>query len=179
MATGCVASGEVTVWLSSPPIVYDATITKVSAGVFTIEVFADGLGIYEYQLNDGPFQDSATFTNVELGPGAHYVTIRDKNGCGYVILELGIIDYPLYFTPNNDGYHDTWNIHGIGVVDPSATIYIFDRYGKLLKQLSPTGPGWDGTYNGQEMPSTDYWFRADYIENGARKQLKGHFTLKR
>ena len=179
MATGCVASGEVTVWLSSPPIVYDATITKVSAGVFTIEVFADGLGIYEYQLNDGPFQDSATFTNVELGPGAHYVTIRDKNGCGYVILELGIIDYPLYFTPNNDGYHDTWNIHGIGVVDPSATIYIFDRYGKLLKQLSPTGPGWDGTYNGQEMPSTDYWFRADYIENGSRKQLKGHFTLKR
>ena len=24
------------------------------------------------------------------------------------------IDYPLYFTPNGDGNHDTWNIEGIG-----------------------------------------------------------------
>jgi gliding motility-associated-like protein len=27
-------------------------------------------------------------------------------------------------------------------------LYVFDRYGKLLKQLYPNGPGWDGTYNG-------------------------------
>ncbi|HET8810447.1 MAG TPA: T9SS type B sorting domain-containing protein, partial [Flavobacteriaceae bacterium] len=73
------------------------------------------------------------------------------------------IDYPKFFTPNGDGYNDTWNI--IGISDqPNAQIYIFDRYGKLLKQLSPTGPGWDGTYNGRPMPSSDYWFRVQYIE---------------
>ncbi len=59
-------------------------------------------------------------------------------------------------------------------------IYIFDRYGKLMKQISSTGAGWDGTYNGSQMPSDDYWFTVDYAdENGVMKQFKAHFTLKR
>jgi gliding motility-associated-like protein len=39
----------------------------------------------------------------------------------------------------------------------NSTIYIFDRYGKLLNQLNPAGPGWDGTFNNQPLPSDD-WF---------------------
>src|SRR5690606_39444214 len=96
-------------------------------------------------LDDGPFQDSNYFEPVS--PGKHTITITDKNGCGTVKLEVTIIDYPQFFTPNEDGYHDTWKIIGIEAY-PTAKIYIFDRYGKLLKQLSPTGSGWDGTYNG-------------------------------
>ncbi|MEQ3665458.1 T9SS type B sorting domain-containing protein, partial [Olleya sp.] len=61
--------------------------------------------------------------------------------------------------------------------------YIFDRYGKLLKQLSPSGLGWDGTYNGNPMPTSDYWFTVEYREpndtSNTRKQFKAHFTLKR
>jgi gliding motility-associated-like protein len=74
--------------------------------------------------------------------------------------------------------HDTWNIEGIG---STAKIYIFDRYGKLIKQLSPTGSGWDGTYNGNMMPTSDYWFTVEYDEplTGNRKEFKAHFTLKR
>jgi gliding motility-associated-like protein len=82
-------------------------------------------------------------------------------------------------TPNQDGYHDTWNIIALGDIDPTAKIYIFDRYGKLLKQLSPTGSGWDGTYNGNPMPSTDYWFRVEYRINDELREFKGHFTMKR
>ena len=59
------------------------------------------------------------------------------------------------------------------------TIYIFDRYGKLLKQLDPDGAGWNGTYNGAEMPSTDYWFKIIYIENNEQKEFRAHFSLKR
>ncbi|HLT49333.1 MAG TPA: T9SS type B sorting domain-containing protein, partial [Aequorivita sp.] len=58
-------------------------------------------------------------------------------------------------------------------------IYIFDRFGKLLKQLSPLGPGWNGTYNGSPLFSSDYWFRVEYTEDGNAKEFKGHFTLKR
>ncbi|MBY0486136.1 MAG: T9SS type B sorting domain-containing protein, partial [Flavobacteriaceae bacterium] len=57
-------------------------------------------------------------------------------------------------------------------------IYIFDRFGKLIKQISPDGAGWDGTYNGQPLPSTDYWFTVDYMES-IDKQFKAHFSLKR
>ncbi|WP_394908110.1 T9SS type B sorting domain-containing protein, partial [uncultured Mesonia sp.] len=77
---------------------------------------------------------------------------RDKNGCGTTVREIAFIDYPKFFTPNEDGYNDTWNIIGLGEANIGAKIFIFDRYGKLLKQLSPSGPGWDGTFNGKPMP---------------------------
>ena len=85
-----------------------------------------------------------------------------------------------FFTPNGDAYHPTWNIIGLSN-QPGAKIYIFDRYGKLLKQISPAGPGWDGTFNGSPMPSQDYWFRVEYVDpfDGTPKEFINHFTLKR
>ncbi|NGZ90843.1 T9SS type B sorting domain-containing protein, partial [Psychroflexus maritimus] len=93
---------------------------------------------------------------------------------------VSLIDYPKFFTPNEDGFNDSWNI--IGLANQSnAKIYIFDRYGKLLKQLSPSSEGWDGTYNGKPMPSNDYWFKVEYTDprTGNRKTFKSNFTLKR
>ena len=116
-----------------------------------------------------------------MAPGEHSVRVRDGNteSCGdAAIAVIRVIDYPPYFTPNGDGIHDTWNIIGLEQ-EPSAKIYIFDRYGKLLKQISPQGAGWDGTYNGQPLPSTDYWFTVFYPEAGATKEFKAHFSLKR
>jgi large repetitive protein len=145
----------------------------------TVTIIVQGIGDYEYQFNNGPFQDSNVFTGVP--PGQFTITVRDKNngGCDVVVETGTAINYPNFFTPNADGYNDTWNI--IGMEDPvyNAKIYIFDRYGKLLKQISPRGLGWDGTYNGQSMPSTDYWFTVTYEENGTPKEFKAHFSLKR
>ena len=134
--------------------------------------------MYEFSLDDGPWQESGTFTGVSAGD--HVIRARDLNGCGIGVATVLVIDYPLFFTPNGDGYHDTWNITGIrGLND--AKIYIFDRYGKLLKQLNPAGEGWNGTYNGELMPSDDYWFSIYYVESGneARKEFRAHFSLKR
>ena len=156
---------------------YSAEVSSAFADTHTVEVTVEGNGDYVYQLDNGPFQDSNIFENVS--PGVHTITIRDVNGCGSVTIEVSVVDYPLYFTPNEDGYHDTWNIIGIGKADPMAKIYIFDRFGKLLKQLSPIGEGWDGTYSGNPMPSSDYWFRVEYTEDGNAKVFTGHFTLKR
>ncbi|WP_139855306.1 T9SS type B sorting domain-containing protein [Aequorivita sinensis] len=178
IASGCEITAVTTVVLSSPPLVYSAeVITSAFANPHAIEVSAQGLGEYVYQLDNGPFQTNNVFEGVS--PGIHTVTIRDVNGCGSVTIEVGVVDYPLYFTPNEDGYHDTWNIIGIGTADPTAKIFIFDRYGKLLKQLSPIGEGWDGTFNGKPMPSSDYWFRVEYKEDDMPKVFTGHFTLKR
>lgn len=178
LVTGCKTTISTTVTLSSPPETYDA---QVISGAFDathiIEATATGQGIYIFQLDNGPFQEEGNFTGVE--PGSHTVTIKDANGCGSVTIQLGIIDYPRIVTPNQDGFHDTWNIIGIANGDPTAKIYIFDRNGKLLKQLSPLGPGWDGTYNGNPLPSSDYWFRVEYKESDTQKEFRGHFTLKR
>ncbi len=143
----------------------------------TVVITAEGMGDYIYSIDGGPFQEGNAFTDVS--PGMHTVTVKDANGCGEVTFDIGVVDYPDYFTPNGDGFHDSWNIIGIADFDPTANIFIFDRYGKLLKQISPLSQGWDGTYNGNVLPSSDYWFRVEYTEQEVRKEIKGHFTLKR
>ena len=88
-----------------------------------------------------------------------------------------MIGYKKFFTPNGDGIHDNWKILGIREdFQPNSRVYIFDRYGKLLKELDPITQGWDGTYLGRPMPQTDYWFRV-FLEDG--REFNGHFSLVR
>jgi len=167
----------VTVFESAEPI-FEANVTQPFADVSAIEVVViSGFGEYEYRLDDRSFQNTPEFINVS--PGVHTITVRGINGtCGEAMLEVQVINYPKYFTPNNDGYHDTWNITSLDD-HPEAQIFIFDRFGKLIKNIAPTGPGWDGTYRGRDLPSDDYWFRVEYIFEEQPAEFKAHFTLKR
>ena len=180
LATQCAAPIEVfTVIESSPPTVTAVVTTQAFANTHIIEATATGLGDYEYNIDQGPWQDIGLFVGVN--PGERVVNVRDLNGCGVGYATVFVIDYPKYFTPNGDGYHDTWNI--VGVSDQfNAKIQIFDRYGKLLKEIRPSsGDGWDGTYNGALLPSSDYWFVLSYnqLVTGEPALLNAHFTLKR
>lgn len=141
-----------------------------------ITVTISGIGNYLYQLDGFEPQDSNVFTNVAMG--YHTVTIIDLNGCANVTKEVLVVDIPKFFTPNNDGAFDTWHIIGIETL-PGTVITIFNRYGKLLTQLNSNSPGWDGRYNGEKMPTSDYWFVADVQRGSIAFQVKGHFTLKR
>ena len=144
----------------------------------TVNVLGASSGNYEYQLDTLPFQDSNTFNNVM--PGEHVISARDKAGhCDPVPINAVIINYPKFFTPNGDGYNETWNIPHLALTNPNAPIFIYDRYGKLLKEISPSTAGWNGMFNGQLLPSSDYWFTVDYAEKGNSKVFKSHFTLKR
>jgi gliding motility-associated-like protein len=174
---GCSRQRVVTVIISEP-----ATITSIDTinaganptGRATINV--TGLGSYEYRIDPlDSFQDSSTFEN--LAPGFYTAYVRDRNGCGITTQDFVIVGYPRFFTPNNDGFNDYWQLIGVSVVfEPQTEIFIFDRYGKLLKQISPQGPGWDGTFNGAPLPSSDYWFKATLIDGTT---FSSHFTLKR
>lgn len=146
-----------------------------------IEIFVDGEGSYEYAVNGGQFQDDPVFNDVP--PGINTVIINDKNGCGITEpIEFLVVGYPKFFTPNNDGVHDVWSVYGLETIN-EATLSIFDRYGKLLRQLNANTIGWDGTLNGRPLPSTDYWFRLDHAgqEDGIliASPVKSNFTLKR
>ncbi|WP_372917440.1 T9SS type B sorting domain-containing protein [Salegentibacter sp.] len=135
--------------------------------------------VYEFQLDDGPWQDSNVFRNVL--PGNHNITAREINGCGATTSEdFDLVGYPRFFTPNSDGYNDSWKIEGDEDIEV-LKLFIYDRYGKLLKQLSPNGAGWDGTYRGRNLPADDYWFSLEYLDRntGETNIFKSHFTLKR
>ena len=110
----------------------------------------------------------------------HTIKVKDTVGCTDLTGEIFILNYPHFFTPNGDTYNDTWNIWELKD-HPEDGIYIFDRYGKFIKQISPIGAGWDGTMNGYELPATDYWFTVDYVDPNTKEQhtFKSHFSLKR
>ena len=147
----------------------------------SITLFAIGEGTYEYSLINekynisSPFQSSNYFENVY--PGIYKVQVRDiKNDCGTVAINVPVIGFPKFFTPNNDGVNDTWQILGVSeMFQPNTKVYIYNRFGKLLKEIIPTGAGWDGTLDGQNLPADDYWFSVQ-LEDG--RVYKNHFTLK-
>ena len=177
-ATGCPSAPvDVTVSPSEPAIVtYE--VSEDFSDNQSITVTATGQGNnFEYQLNNGPFQDSNVFENVPSG--IHTVTVRDKNGCGSTSIQALVVNYPKYFTPNGDGYNDSWNIKDLSN-QPSASIAIYDRFGKMLTQIKPSNSGWDGTYNGHLLPSDDYWFSVSYTdENQVNQEFRAHFAMKR
>jgi gliding motility-associated-like protein len=137
-----------------------------------------GSGNYEYQLDNGNWQNNPIFQNV-VGCDEHFVKVRDVEGCSNEPEKtITILDYPKFFTPNGDGYNDFWNI--LCLEDQTAMVSIFDRQGKLLRTFKTTNLGWNGTYNGQMMPANDYWFLVTYFDsNGIENQFSSHFSLRR
>lgn len=156
-----------------------ATITNIKTqdwtdneNIITVNISSNSSGNYEFSIDGINYQDSNVFSGL-IG-GAYTVYVRDKNGCGLAKDEIFLLMYPKFFTPNGDGYNDTWAIK-FSHIEPNLKVAIFDRYGKLLNKLNNAN-SWDGKYNGNELPSTDYWFVVTR-ENG--KEYRGHFTMKR
>jgi gliding motility-associated-like protein len=170
---GCEDSSSTTVTNFQTTQIVTVEIEQFTLRSNRIEVSVIGDGPFEYSIDNFIFQDSNVFT--DLLPGYYTIYVRDVNGCDLVTAAATIIAAPPYFTPNEDGFHDYWQVTAIET-EPDAQIYIFDRFGKLLKQISPLGPGWNGMYNGKPMPSTDYWY---LVELNDGRSFNGHFSLKR
>lgn len=174
-ATSCSKTLDILVTGSQIATIQDIEIVELSDNN-SVEIIVTGSGDYVYSLdNEDGYQTSNLFENVTMG--FHIVYIKDLKGCGVVEKEIAVLGVPQFFTPNGDGINDTWNIKGANdKFYSNSIIYIFDRFGKLLKQIKPFGPGWDGKYNGQVLTSTDYWYSIKFDDG---RSAKGHFSLKR
>lgn len=142
-----------------------------------------GLGDYEFRLLDSEsniifdYQNNPLFENLE---GGNYILeVNDKNNCGKIPLEIALISFPNFFTPNGDSTNDYWQIKGINKsIYKSGQINIYNRYGKLLSTFTINDLGWDGTYNGKSLPANDFWFRVVLVnQNDNIKTRTGNFSL--
>lgn len=173
---GCFTSRTITVTPSNIATIENISIQEGSFNN-TIIVDISGEGSYEYALDDinGLYQTSNVFTNVQ--PGFHTVFVRDVNDCGITEELVSVLGFPRFFTPNGDNINETWRVYGTNAqFNQGIDIKIFNRYGKLLAQFDHLSPGWDGTLNGNLLPSDDYWFVATLPDG---RTYNGHFSLKR
>jgi gliding motility-associated-like protein len=174
-----IQSGQA-VFLNSPTYTIGNILTDNQTIIVSLP---QGHGSYQYSIDTGEIQESNVFENIPFG--VHYITIWDtkggsRNSCDpLVISDIKIMNYPHFFTPNGDGYNDTWNIATGLENSQQVYITIFDRFGKLLKEITTSSNGWDGTFNGEALPANDYWFSLSYQEEGNAKEFRGHFALKR
>lgn len=142
-----------------------------------------GLGDYEFRLLDSDSRviyDYTSDPNFEnLDGGIYILEVNDKNNCGSIPFEISLISFPPFFTPNNDGNNDFWQIKGLdNSYYKSGIITIFNRYGKQVANFTINDLGWNGTYNGKNLPPNDYWFHVVLInQNDEIKNRSGNFSL--
>ncbi len=169
----CTTTKNISVTISELPQIDHFETIDWTANENTITVFTTNNGDFEYSLDNTIFQSSNSFTN--LLPGVYMVYVRDRKGCGITQKQVWLLYYLKYFTPNGDGFHERWRIEN-SQYENNLKVLIYDRYGKFMTALDAQNLGWDGTYNGELMFSSDYWFVV-YRQDG--RVHKGHFTLKR
>lgn len=149
----------------------------------SIEIISSNLGSgdYEFALDNinGTYQLTSLFENLSVRP--HTLYVRDKNGCGITAYQFSILNYPKFFTPNNDGFNDYWNIKGFDTaLFTEVNVTIYNRFGSVVYKLDINTSGWDGTFNGKPLPSSNYWFSIQLFDtNGRVIENFGNFSLLR
>ena len=147
----------------------------------SIEIINPNLGIgdYEFSIDDkfSNYQNERIFNNISTG--IHTLYIKDKLGCGIQEYQFSVLNYPRFFTPNDDGDNDTWKLEGF---DKSfytiSNVYIYNRFGKLIYTITTDNNGWNGNYKGSKLPSNSYWFKVTLTDvNGLTIEKIGSFSL--
>ena len=139
-----------------------------------------GTAPFQYIVDDNYDDKIGEPIKDNLEYGNHNVKIIDAAGClidsSFVTHAPGL-EFPIHISPNGDGINDAFSIPVLRDAYPDANIRIYDRWGKKLADYKAGNAemDWDGTYNGVQMPSTDYWYEIEIKE--IKKTYTGHFTL--
>ncbi|HEY0046335.1 MAG TPA: T9SS type B sorting domain-containing protein [Flavobacterium sp.] len=169
----CSATHTFEVVAVAPPEAFEVSTSDWTNNENTITIAPTADDAFEYSLDGITYQPEGFFGG--LSPGEYTVYIRDVLGCEPALVEVYLLNYPRFFTPNGDGFNEYWKVQ-FSEHEPAMMTYIYDRYGKLITGFLPDSPGWDGKLNGRSLPSTDYWF---VVERQNGKVFRGHFSMKR
>ncbi len=166
----CSSTKKITVIEHAIPIIKNVDVNET-----TVVIYLDNPQPYfEFSVDGIHYQSLNVFFNVPSGLQTAYV--REINLCSIITQPFIVLIAPKFFTPNNDAYNDTWDIKGLNNY-PNGEVTIFDRYGKFITKLDHTNPSWDGTFNKNNLPASDYWYVMKIDANSPEK--RGHFSLKR
>ena len=162
-------------------VVAPLTLNLVQGGLNQIVAIASGgNGGFQYTLNGVSYGTTNTFI-IDV-TATYSVTVTDAKGCAQTkTIPMVFVDIfiPNVFTPNGDGINDGWTPQNT-INYKNLVYYIFDRYGRKIVTRKE-GEFWDGTYNGMELPSGDYWYvvKVDGEASGANREFVGNVTLYR
>jgi|GEM_PF-3720411 len=177
---------------------YTATITN--------ELFCNDVIVFDVKVSDGPeiinldVNDEYISFDIQNGfapytmmidseeiyskvvsnnfaKGDHVLTVYDAANCE--TMATFHVEDPIFvmdlFSPNDDGHNDSFTIEDLKKY-PKSEVRIYDRFGRLMHKSPGTKLNWDGRFNGNLVPATDYWYHIDLFADG-RFVYTGHFAL--
>jgi gliding motility-associated-like protein len=140
-----------------------------------------GTAPYQFLWNTG----SVITGIINIAKGDYSVVVTDAANCSvtfsYTLMEKECFVTPgQYFTPNDDGIHDTWYISNSQYF-PDAKLIVFDRWGTRVYEHKGTYEPWDGkSYLGIPVPDAVYYYFFYQDKNDTRKASKsGSVTILR
>ncbi len=85
---------------------------------------------------------------------------------------------PNAFTPNGDGFNDTWNIEGLETYRNSV-MNVYNRWGQLVySNHGSYTEAWDGRRNGKDLPIGTYYYVITLNQDG-KENVSGDVTIVR
>ena len=163
-----------------PAITLPSSITVLEGGQVTLPAKASGDGL-TYLWTPATGLSNVNVLKPVASPSddiTYQLTATSSEGCIAVatiyvtVLKAPVV--PNTFTPNGDGYNDTWDIKYLNSY-PNCTVEIFNRYGQKLYYSVGYPVPWDGTYNGSKLPVGVYYYIIN--PNNGRKTIAGSLTL--
>ena len=172
-SAGCQADTSITVSFLPDPILNlrDTSLCSSKKQVITLTAPP---GFTSYDWNNG----ASTLQTFEVTePQTVSLAVTDSSGCQAkqeikVADQCGNIYIPNTFTPNADGINDTWVIEGL---DATATVKVFNRWGKQIYQSVGYSTPWNGEYGGQKLPAGVYYYIVTAKNN--TQKLSGWVTI--
>jgi gliding motility-associated-like protein len=175
---GCVASDTASLVVHDLPAV-DLGEDTTYCGIEGLVLDVSEYGIY-YDWFNGDM--SSTFTAyTQTQDQEIWVNVTDENGCvgsdTIVVRACGELEIPTAFTPNDDGYNDTWQIDAL-IIYPQCSVDIYNRWGDRVFHSDgySSEKQWDGTNDkGKKLPMDAYYYVID-LHNG-EEPIVGTVTI--
>ncbi|KFC18570.1 choice-of-anchor L domain-containing protein [Epilithonimonas lactis] len=156
------------------PVIDDVLIDGTTVTILV----SGGTSPYIYALDNGVYQSSNIYMNVDLG--THIIYVKGADGCSVVAKEFTLVNSQNAITPNHDGVNDVIDYSSLlSKRDPKFEVY--DRNGILIFKGDTNNRFiWNGTYNDKILPTSSYWYILEWNESGNAKrvQLTGWILLK-
>ena len=174
-ANGCMTTYDFTIEGYEP-----LTLMLENNNINQITAIAEG-GVEDYTFYFNDIDNGSDNTFYINRTDTYTVTVVDENGCeatAEIFMEFIDVEFPKFFTPDGDGLNDIWlpdNIEGF----PDVLIKIYDRYGRVVEEMTRNVKGWDGNYDGKPLPTGDYWYVVQLQGEQDDREFVGHFTLYR
>ncbi len=182
----CASTDSVTVKIYDDANIFAGNDTVIIKGS-TIILTATGGTFASYFWAPPEGLSSTTGSSVNATPEQsifYKVTGTTTEGCvstdSIFIKVISKFDIPSGFTPNGDGFNDTWEIDD-AYLFPSMTVQVVNRWGQKIYYSVGYGNGieWDGTYNGEELPIGTYYFVIDLNDGNNTPPITGPVTIVR